>query len=58
MTKQRKMELVMETMEWHASHGRHVILRDTLYSGAARDLIRLGKLTACVDEAGQRCVKL
>ena len=57
MNKKRKAELVMETMRWHASRGRYVVLQDTMFVGPTRALVKEGRLEGLKDRAGQWCVR-
>lgn len=58
MTKQRKAEMVMETMQWHRTKGRDIVVSDIMPAGVIRALIRSGQLEPTTDRTGQRCVRL
>lgn len=57
LTKQRKKELVMHMMRWHASKGRYLVV-SSMYNGATRDLIRSGDLVPIDSPRGVKCIAL
>ena len=57
LTRQRKRELVMETMRWHASKGRYLVV-SSMYNGATRELIRSGDLVPIDSSRRVKCIAL